>query len=176
MTAIINMVFNKKSITTFNNMVFTEKTMAAMPELHHTMKRLYVAAQDLRDVSGQSAIARLLGVSPQVIKNWESRGISIEGALTAQKIIGCDANWLLSGEPEAIVYTNTTWTPTQRRASALVTDLPPAQYRDESWPFPTINKAEIARLSENERGQIEGFIKALLLSSMPPLKSNGSTG
>ena len=161
---------------TFNNTAFSEKTMTAMAEPHKSMKRLYQAALDLRDVSGQSATARLLGVSPQVVKNWEGRGISIEGALIAQKIIGCDANWLLEVDTTPATYMNTAWTPTKKTPTAQVTDLPSPQFRDESWPFPTIAKNELSKLSERDLGQVEGFIKALLLSGAPQQKSNGSTG
>lgn len=90
-------MFNKKSITTFNNTAFNGKTIYRVISIHPTIERLYQAAKELRDVSGQSAVARLLGKTPQVVKNWEARGISSDGALLAQKIIGCDANWLLDG-------------------------------------------------------------------------------
>lgn len=95
---ILNNVFNKKSIVTFNNTLFNSDTIGEVTVIHPTIERLYLAAKELRDVSGQSAVARLLGKTPQVVKNWEARGISSEGALLVQKIIGCDANWLLDGE------------------------------------------------------------------------------
>ena len=39
-------------------------------------QRLYEAARVLRDVVGQTNVARLLNESPQTVKNWESRGVS----------------------------------------------------------------------------------------------------
>lgn len=66
-----------------------------MPIMHPQMARLYEAAAELKGVRGQSAVARLLNMSPQAVKNWEARGVSYEGAIGAQKIIGCNAVWVL---------------------------------------------------------------------------------
>lgn len=104
----LNTMFNKKSIVTFNNIAFSGNTISRVTAIHPTIERLYLAAKELRDVSGQSAVARLLGKTPQVVKNWEARGISSEGALLVQKIIGCDANWLLDGEAQ---MKNSHWLP-----------------------------------------------------------------
>ncbi|MDQ7990165.1 MAG: S24 family peptidase [Candidatus Dactylopiibacterium sp.] len=90
----LNATFNKKSNAACNNAMFTSGTLKPMRE---DMKRLYEAAKSLRDVEGQSAVARLLGESPQTVKNWESRGISKSGLLKAQKAIGCSAEWIASG-------------------------------------------------------------------------------
>lgn len=51
---------------------------------------------------GQSAVARLLITSPQVIKNWEDRGVSNKGAIAAQTITGCSAAWILNGTGDMI--------------------------------------------------------------------------
>ena len=66
-------------------------------EIHQSAARLYRAAKEMRGIEGQSEIARLLDEFPQTVKNWESRGVSVGGALKAQSRIGCDANWLLNG-------------------------------------------------------------------------------
>jgi phage repressor protein C with HTH and peptisase S24 domain len=65
--------------------------------MHKQMERLYEAAQKLQGIIGQSNLARGLNTSPQTVKNWETRGISNQGLLTAQRVIGCDATWLESG-------------------------------------------------------------------------------
>ena len=46
--------------------------------------RLYEAAEKLKGVSGQSNLARLLNVSPQVVKNWETRGVSVAWVETGE--------------------------------------------------------------------------------------------
>lgn len=61
-------------------------------------QRLYAAAKELRDVTGKSAVANLLNLSPQMLNHWEDgRPISSAGLLAAQEIIGCDAIWLRDG-------------------------------------------------------------------------------
>lgn len=62
------------------------------------MERLYRAAKDLRGKQGQSAVAELMGCSPQTLNNWETRGISRGGAILAQEKIGCSPSWLTKGE------------------------------------------------------------------------------
>lgn len=69
--------------------------------MHDSALRLYQAASQVKDVSGQSAVARLLGESPQNIKNWEMRGVSKAGALKAEELIGCSAAWVLTGDGQA---------------------------------------------------------------------------
>lgn len=84
----------------FNNCLFNRLKINRMSdqELHPSAQRLYEAARDLKKITGQSAVARLLNASPQTLKNWEARGVSKTGAITAQELIGCNANWLLEGE------------------------------------------------------------------------------
>lgn len=65
--------------------------------MHEQMKRLYEAAKVLKHVCGQSELARLFNVSPQTIHNWQSRGISKQGMLKAQELVGCSASWLETG-------------------------------------------------------------------------------
>jgi len=61
------------------------------------MERLYSAAKELKGLIGQSALARALNTSPQTVHNWELRGISKQGLLLAQRIIGCSAQWVETG-------------------------------------------------------------------------------
>lgn len=65
--------------------------------MHPTTERLYQAARELKKIVGQSAVAALIGESPQTVKNWESRGVSAQGAINAGAIIGCNVQWLKSG-------------------------------------------------------------------------------
>ena len=66
--------------------------------MNQQMKRLYEAAQELKGVASQTALAKLLNESPQTIHNWEARGISKRGLLAAQQVIGCSAEWICSGK------------------------------------------------------------------------------
>lgn len=40
----------------------------------------------------------LLQISSATLTNWKSRGISKEGAIRAERELGCSANWILTGE------------------------------------------------------------------------------
>lgn len=68
-----------------------------MFRMHDQMKRLYEAAKVLKRINGQSALARVINASPQTIHNWQERGISKQGMLKAQEVIGCSALWLETG-------------------------------------------------------------------------------
>lgn len=90
----LNTVFKGKSNAAFNNGAFMPSKISTM---HETTERLYLAAKDLRKITGQSDLARALNASPQTVKNWESRGVSKQGMLDAQRLIGCSALWLETG-------------------------------------------------------------------------------
>lgn len=77
--------------------MFSDGETAAM-DMHPSAVRLYEAASVLKKTHGQSAVARLLNASPQTVKHWEKRGVSKEGAILAQKIMGVLAYWLLYGQ------------------------------------------------------------------------------
>lgn len=94
---ILNTAFKRKSNTMLNNGLFSWHTVGAM---HETMKRLYAAAELLKQVTGQSAVARLLNASPQTVKNWEARGVSKQGMLDAEQLIGCRPSWVRTGDGE----------------------------------------------------------------------------
>lgn len=66
--------------------------------MKNTTARLYQAAKELKGLTNPSQIARAFNTSPQTVKNWESRGMSKEGLLKAQQIIGVSALWLETGE------------------------------------------------------------------------------
>ena len=91
--------------------------------MHIHMERLYQAAKELRQADGQSAVARLLNVSPQRINNWEARGISSEGLLEAQKTIGCNAIWVRDGVGEMGVETKQVQTSTLAGVSAEIYEM-----------------------------------------------------
>lgn len=87
-----------------SNIVFDTICLAGttLPAMHDSAVRLYQAAKQLRGVSGQSNVARLLNESPQTVKNWEVRGISDGGAIRAEGVFGCRAYWLTTGEGDML--------------------------------------------------------------------------
>ncbi|BEP93250.1 hypothetical protein GmRootA79_16340 [Acidovorax sp. A79] len=153
----------------FNNTMFSARTIAGMAEIHPTTERLYSAARELRDVIGQSAVARLLDISPQVMKNWEARGVSEGGALKAQKYIGCDANWVLHGEQQ---MASTAWAPPSPGHS---TQDKAATYQvAKTWPFNTFTPDEYFKLLDAEyrqkiEDQLLGAITRMKQATQPQL-------
>jgi hypothetical protein len=95
-------MFNLFANTTCNNTVFTSQTIVCMKKLHETVERLYVAAKTLKQVEGPANLARLLNESPQLINNWERRGMSASGILRAAPIVGCRVEWLKTGDGEMV--------------------------------------------------------------------------
>ncbi|MCA0214550.1 MAG: hypothetical protein LCH79_15400 [Proteobacteria bacterium] len=92
-------MFKQMSNTTFNNGVFSRPKIERM---HPSAERLYqVAAQQKPPIVGQSAVAKWLNESPQVVKNWESRGVSQRGALKLAQVSDVVAGWVLTGEGAA---------------------------------------------------------------------------
>lgn len=67
-------------------------------EMNKTMERLYTAAKELHGIDKQAEIARMLNASSQTVKNWETRGISKQGLLDIQKIMGISPDWIETGE------------------------------------------------------------------------------
>ncbi|PXW23384.1 S24 family peptidase [Paraburkholderia caballeronis] len=71
-----------------------EKTM------HESARRLFEAARKVRpEIEGPADLARALNQSEQVINNWSRRktGVSKEGRLLAQKLLGVSATWIEDG-------------------------------------------------------------------------------
>ena len=66
--------------------------------MHDSAIRLYLAAKQLGGISGQSAVARALNESPQTVKNWETRGVSADGAISAELTFNCRAAWVKVGD------------------------------------------------------------------------------
>lgn len=96
-------MFKQNANTMLNNKVFKCENIRTM---HDTMIRLYEAARLLCGLKTPTEVARLLNLSPQVVNNWERRGISKAGMLDAQEKVGCSAVWLMTGQPPMTVEGN----------------------------------------------------------------------
>ena len=91
----LNTMFSQPVNSLLNNTLFKCEKMSGM---HETMKRLYEAAEQIHGITGQSALASYLNESPQLLNNWERRGMSKNGIFKTAERIGVNAAWLLSGE------------------------------------------------------------------------------
>lgn len=74
--------------------MFTWHTMAFM---HPSMKRLYQAALVVSGDTIPADVARRMNTTQQRISNWETRGISQEGAIEAERAYGVSPRWILDG-------------------------------------------------------------------------------
>lgn len=72
--------------------------------MHESMERMYRAAMRIDPAYGrQTGLANAINESPQRVNNWETRGISKEGAIAAQHVLGISATYLLYGSEPAFV-------------------------------------------------------------------------
>lgn len=65
--------------------------------LHPSAARLLQATKSLHGIEKPSDIANALNIPKQHVTNWKKRGVSKEGALAAQAILGISATYLLEG-------------------------------------------------------------------------------
>ncbi len=78
------------------------RVLVAMSEkdcIHPSYQRLMYAAERLRGVHGEAALTSALhSTDQQRVNNWQRRGVSKDGALDAERFIGCPATWVLDGK------------------------------------------------------------------------------
>lgn len=73
--------------------------------MHMTTKRLFDALKEMAEIDGYTEpgrAAQYLGESAATITNWKSRGISKQGILKANEILGVNPRWLATGEGEML--------------------------------------------------------------------------
>lgn len=73
--------------------------------MHMTTKRLFDALKEVTNIDGYAEpgrVALYLGESAATITNWKSRGISKQGILKANQMLGIDPRWLATGEGEML--------------------------------------------------------------------------
>jgi len=71
--------------------------------MHPTAKRLYEVAERKLGTKKPSKVALELGISHQVLKNWETRGVSLLGLMASHSIWGCNPDWIQTGEGNMFV-------------------------------------------------------------------------
>lgn len=72
--------------------------------MHETARRLYSAISELTNpkLTDLGDVAAYVRVTPQVLKNWESRGVSKQGRLDLHSQLGINPDWLATGEGEML--------------------------------------------------------------------------
>lgn len=89
--------------------------------LHPSIERLYEVGRE-HDDSSPAKVARRLNISIQTLKNWETRGISKDGANKAGRVYECDPLAILDGPLPQTPIAQPIFTK-ERRASDDVTAL-----------------------------------------------------
>lgn len=157
----LHTMFIHSSNTPCNNTVFGVLTIESMDEIHPSMARLYRAAKIAKDANGQAQLAKGMNESSQTINNWEARGISERGALKAQKLYHCDANWLIEGDVSFFPTAAT------GPVTALQANEPALPF---GWPFKTIRPHQWELLQQDEVAHIESGIALLVKAREDPEK------
>lgn len=72
--------------------------------MHETARRLYSAISELTNpkLTDLGEVAAYVRVTPQVLKNWESRGVSKQGRLDLHSQLGINPDWLATGEGDML--------------------------------------------------------------------------
>lgn len=115
------------------------------------------------------------------MKNWEARGISENGALRAQKIFGCDANWILEGgSPEvqsapwstkSAITLSETGDPAP--TSKVITLTEAAPYGPTPWPF-SVAKERFAALPPEKKQLVDIYMRGIVEGHESPPKKTAS--
>ncbi len=128
------------------NAPFKRPTVQSMTKMNIQMERLYQAARKARlldPTSEQTSMGRLLNIAPQNVFNWEKRGPSKDGLLTAQKRFLVNATWVETG------------------IGPMYIGMP-----DEGipgWPF-GFHPSRLASLTQEQRLMVETLLKMAILA------------
>jgi hypothetical protein len=107
---------------------------------------------------GPTLMARKLHIkSPQVVKNWEDRGVSKDGILRAHRYAGINPLFLETGAGEPLVSDVTQ--PPQAQDGAR--QCPPM---DCQWPFEEIEITQWSSLPERTKGKLEEMLLTAMRS------------
>lgn len=151
-------MFSESSNAAFNNAACSCQTIASM---HDSMARLAKAALEIKGATGHAQIARLLNESEQTITNWAKRGVSIPGAIKAERHIGCQAIWVLYGEGEA-PQTPDKITQHRYRTAKASQAIPHHASEPFAWPLRTVSQAEWMRLTHDQKTAIDHIARSYI--------------
>lgn len=119
----------------------------------------------------KGAPTRLAGAmnrSPQVITNWSARGVSIDGAIEAERLSGHGAAWILDGDGPRQLAKRTHGAISTADASSALIASEPAAPSGQAWPFARITRGQWMALKSEDRDRIEAVVCALIFSPGAP--------
>lgn len=153
------------------------ETMRAM---HVSMVRLCECFRlDPEERGTPTRLAGHMGSSAQVITNWMRRGISVDGALQAERLTGRSAVWVLDGMES---HRHTSHQPgmiiSPSLAQHAVTQLQAQQHRaaeenrqdsytQQAWPLPSTPPHQWAKLDHATKHRVDAVVSAMLSAPQP---------
>lgn len=107
-------------------------------------------------------LAAALNRSPQVITNWSARGVSIEGAIEAERLSGKGAAWILDGDGPRQVSGPVLFSVSTGQTSSAIIASEPAPQGLQSWPFRSITRAQWQALGQDGQERVEAVVCAMI--------------
>ena len=125
--------------------------------MHPSTARLYASfGIHPAEKGAPSRLAAAMNRSAQVITNWNSRGVSIEGAVEAERQTGSPAAWILNGDKLKAPK------PRNTETTSIVLACEPELPTFGAWPFASITRGQWAALSDVDRQRIEAVVLAMM--------------
>lgn len=119
-----------------------------MSYMHPTAERLFLAVKSIRGIDGKAEpgrVAKLLGESAATVTNWKARGVSKQGMLKLNELLGVDPHWLATGLGDM-------------HLAGVVVQQVDAFERDKSNVFLVGCNKKVPRLEWHE---IQGYVKSM---------------
>jgi hypothetical protein len=108
-----------------------------------------------------SELARALNVSEQVVTNWAKRGMSVEGALSAQFAFHKDANFILGRISHPMMYPQAQPGGTPPAPAYLAQEKATTYQALIAWPFSKTSVRQWSSLDPKKRELVEELIHQL---------------
>jgi hypothetical protein len=102
-TATVNAAWINESLTASESQRMHESVIRLLNCARRVTEHL-PAAQRVHDFA---SLRRRMDVSAATLTNWKSRGVSLEGLLSAEALFGCPAAWVRDGNGEHWTYPQT---------------------------------------------------------------------
>lgn len=131
--------------------------------MHPSMDRLYACfGIHPAEKGAPTRLAGAMNRSPQVITNWSARGVSIDGAIEAERLSGNGAAWILDGDgPRRVAGIRRAAFSTADVSSAIIASEPMAPSGSD-WPFTRITRGQWQALKNDDRQRIEAVVCAMI--------------
>lgn len=131
--------------------------------MHPSMARLYACfGIHPAEKGAPTRLAGALNRSPQVITNWSARGVSIEGAIEAERLSGRGAAWILDGDGPRQVASHGRFSLSTGEQSSAIIASEPAPHGIPSWPFRSITRAQWNALGQESQERVEAVVCAMI--------------